>query len=139
MSAISQATRKRLAQQALFRCGYCLTQELVSGVPLTIEHLLPRARGGGDEEGNLWLSCRLCNEAKGILTEAIDPETGEIASLFNPRLQRWAEHFIWAEVGTNVVGLTPTGRATVAVLSLNTEFRVRTRALWVEVGWYPPD
>ncbi|MGB5600084.1 MAG: HNH endonuclease signature motif containing protein [Thiothrix litoralis] len=139
MSAISQATRKRLAQQALFRCGYCLTQELVSGVPLTIEHLLPRARGGGDEEGNLWLSCRLCNEAKGILTEAIDPETGEIASLFNPRLQRWAEHFIWADDGTNVVGLTPTGRATVAVLSLNTEFRVRTRALWVEVGWYPPD
>jgi hypothetical protein len=24
-------------------------------------------------------------------------------------------------------------------LSLNTEFRVRTRALWVEVGWHPPD
>lgn len=139
MSAISQATRQRIGQQALFRCGYCLTQELVSGVPLTIEHLLPRAKGGGDDEANLWLSCRLCNEAKGALTEAIDPETGEIAPLFNPRLQRWAEHFIWADDGANIVGLTPTGRATVSALSLNTEFRVRTRALWVEVGWHPPE
>ena len=139
MSAISQATRKRLAQQALFRCGYCLTQELVSGVPLTIEHLLPRAKGGGNEEENLWLSCRLCNEAKGVLTDAIDPETGELALLFNPRLQRWADHFSWADGGTTVFGLTPTGRATVSALSLNTEFRVCTRALWVEVGWHPPD
>ena len=139
MSAISQATRKRLAQQALFRCGYCLTQELVSGVPLTIEHLLPRAKGGGNEEDNLWLSCRLCNEAKGILTDAIDPETGELALLFNPRLQRWAEHFSWVDGGTKVLGLTPTGRVTVFALSLNTEFRVCTRALWVEVGWHPPE
>ncbi|MBO0611734.1 HNH endonuclease [Thiothrix fructosivorans] len=139
MSAISQATRKRLAQQALFRCGYCLTQELVSGVPLTIEHLLPRAKGGGNEEENLWLSCRLCNEAKGILTDAVDPETGEPAPLFNPRRQHWGEHFIWSDDGTNVTGLTPTGRATVSALSLNTEFRVCTRALWVEVGWHPPE
>lgn len=139
MSAISQATRKRLAQQALFRCGYCLTQELVSGVPLTIEHLLPRAKGGGNEEENLWLSCRLCNEAKGILTDAIDPETGELALLFNPRLQHWAEHFSWVDGGTKVLGLTPTGRVTVFALSLNTEFRVCTRALWVEVGWHPPE
>lgn len=139
MSAISQATRKHLAQQALFRCGYCLTQELVSGVPLTIEHLLPRAKGGSNEEENLWLSCRLCNEAKGVLTDAIDSETGEFAPLFNPRLQRWVDHFSWVDGGTKVLGLTPTGRATVSALSLNTEFRVCTRTLWVEVGWHPPE
>lgn len=63
MSAISRKKRQRVAQQALFRCGYCLTQEIVSGVPLTIEHLIPKAKGGDDTEENLWLSCRLCNEA----------------------------------------------------------------------------
>jgi hypothetical protein len=61
------------------------------------------------------------------------------AILFNPRLQQWADHFSWTDDGTNVVGLTPMGRATVSALSLNTEFRVRTRALWVEVGWHPPE
>ena len=34
MSKISQKLRQRIAQQALSRCGYCLTQEIVSGIPL---------------------------------------------------------------------------------------------------------
>jgi len=105
MSLISPTTRQRIAHQALFRCSYCLTQERESGVPLTIEHLIPRAKGGDETEENLWLSCRLCNEAKGILTEARDPETRELIPIFNPRLQRWADHFIWSECGTQVRGL----------------------------------
>jgi hypothetical protein len=139
MSSIPQATRERVAHQAVFRCGYCLTQECVSGVPLTLEHLIPRAKGGANTEENLWLSCRLCNETKGIQTEALDPETGELVPLFNPRQQRWGDHFMWSECGTLVVGKTPIGRATLIALSLNSEFRVRARALWVEVGWHPPE
>ena len=139
MSSIPQATRERVAQQAVFRCGYCLTQERVSGIPLTLEHLMPRAKGGIDTEENLWLSCRLCNEAKGIQIEAPDSETGELVPLFNPRQQQWGDHFMWSECGTRVIGTTPTGRATVIALSLNSEFRVRARALWVEVGWHPPE
>jgi len=72
VSLIPQKTRQRIAQQALSRCGYCLRQECVSGVPLTIEHLIPQAKGGDETEENLWLSCRLCNEAKGIMTQAPD-------------------------------------------------------------------
>ena len=139
MSTISQATRERVASQALFRCGYCLTQERVSGIPLTIEHLIPRAKGGHDAEENLWMSCRLCNEAKGILIDAPDPTTEDVVRLFNPRQHVWAEHFVWSEDGTQIIGTTPIGRATVMALSLNTGFRVRARALWVEVGWHPPE
>ncbi len=139
MSKISQALRQRIAQQALSRCGYCLTQEMVSGIPLTLEHILPKAKGGEDIEDNLWLSCRLCNEAKGVFTEAPDPETGEIAPLFHPRLQRWTDHFTWSEDGTHIIGTTPTGRATVVALSLNCELRILARALWVEAGWHPPE
>jgi len=51
--------------------------ESVSGIPLTLEHLIPQAKGGSDDEENLWLSCRLCNEAKGILTEIFDSSTNE--------------------------------------------------------------
>ncbi len=138
MSTNSVALRQRISQQAVARCGYCLTQEVVSGIPLTLEHLLPKAKGGEDIEDNLWLSCRLCNEAKGVLTEARDPETGEIVPLFNPRRQRWADHFTWNRAGTHIIGITPIGRATIEALSLNGELRVLARALWVEVGWHPP-
>ena len=138
MSSSALTLRQRIAVQARYRCGYCLTQEVVSGIPLTLEHIIPKAKGGQDTEENLWLSCRLCNEAKGVLTEAIDPETGISVPLFNPRTQVWTEHFSWSDDGTSIIGQTPTGRATVVALSLNTELRIRARALWVEAGWHPP-
>jgi hypothetical protein len=139
MSPSARSLRERVAKQAQHRCGYCLTQEVVSGVPLTLEHIIPRAKGGKDVEENLWLSCRLCNEAKGVLTEAVDPQTGMRVPLFNPRTQVWVEHFAWSQDGTRVVGRTPVGGATVVALSLNSELRVRARAIWVEAGWHPPD
>jgi hypothetical protein len=139
MTPSAQTLRQRIAEQAHHRCGYCLTQEVVSGVPLTLEHIIPKAKGGQDAEENLWLSCRLCNEAKGALTEAIDPETGVTVPLFNPRTQVWAEHFAWSEDSTRIIGQTPMGRATVVALSLNNELRVRARAIWVEAGWHPPE
>src|SRR5215470_12092804 len=79
--------------------GYCQTQEVVSGIPLTVEHITPKAKGGSDDNANLWLSCRLCNEKKGTLIEAMNPETGDLVSLFNPRTQTWADHFTWSEDG----------------------------------------
>lgn len=135
---ISRSLRARILQQAAHRCGYCQTQERVSGIPLTIEHILPRASGGTDAIENLWCSCRLCNEAKGVLTDALDPETNTRLALFNPRTQVWREHFAWTPTGDEMVGLTPIGRATIAVLSLNSDFRVHSRRLWVEAGYHPP-
>lgn len=136
---VAAGLRRRIAKQARHRCGYCQTQEIVSGVPLTLEHILPKSSGGQSVEENLWLSCRLCNEAKGISTEAADPESGKLVPLFNPRTQAWTDHFAWSENGTIIVGKTPVGRATVEALSLNSELRVRARAIWVEAGWHPPE
>ena len=136
---VSDALRQRVAAQARHRCGYCHTQEAVSGIPLTLEHLTPKARGGPDAEENLWLSCRLCNEAKGVRTEAADPQTGETVPLYNPRTQTWAEHFMWDEDSTHIISLTATGRATVQALSLNDELRVRARAIWAQAGYHPPE
>jgi len=139
LTAVSKALRQHIAEQARYRCGYCLTQEVVSGVPLTVEHIIPKARGGQTIEENLWLSCRLCNEAKGVLTESLDPESGVTALLFNPRTQVWTDHFTWSADGTFVIGQTPIGRATVVALSLNSELHMRARAIWVEAGWHPPE
>lgn len=62
---ISDTVRQRVRDQAGNRCGYCLSpQRLVMGW-LEVEHTIPQARGGSDDEDNLWLSCRLCNGYKG--------------------------------------------------------------------------
>ena len=131
--------RPAIAAAANHRCGYCQTQEVVSGVPLTVEHIVPTLQGGTYEEENLWLSCRLCNEAKGAQTQKADPQTGQLILLFNPRTQQWTDHFTWSEDGVIILGLTPDGRATILALDLNSEFRMRSRALWVEIGKHPPE
>jgi hypothetical protein len=51
----------------------------------------------------------------------------------------WHEHVAWSGDGTQVIGLTPCGRATVLALKLNNDDMVVARRLWVSVGWHPPD
>lgn len=111
---------------------------------LTIEHITPRSTFASDDpkmhaEENLWLSCGICNGHKGDKTHAVDPETKEKVALFNPRRQRWGEHFSWSTDGIRIVGLTPTGRATVVALKLDSDPEaLAVRANWVSVGWHPP-
>jgi hypothetical protein len=61
-----------------------------------------------------------------------------IIILFNPRKQKWYEHFRWSEDGTKIIGLTPCGRATVNALRLNNSLAIVVRKNWVKAGWHPP-
>jgi len=131
--------RRRVAEQSRYRCGYCLTQEAVTGIALELDHLHPRSRGGLTTEANLWSACPLCNGHKSNKLGAIDPETGAKVKLFNPRRQQWGDHFSWSEDGTRIEGKTDVGRATVVALQLNRPGLVFARRLWVSVGWHPPE
>lgn len=135
---VPKELRRRVAEQARYRCGYCLTREEIIGMPIEIEHLIPRSAGGPTEEENLWLSCSFCNEYKGSQMVVKDPESGRAVRLFNPRYQVWKEHFSWTEDGIQIVGKTKVGRATVAALRLNRPHLVRSRRVWVRAGWHPP-
>ena len=135
---ISEELRARVRTQACERCGYCLApQRLVLGW-LEIEHIIPSARGGSDEESNLWLACRLCNNFKGVQTQGRDPATGRRIGLFNPRRQQWSRHFRWSNDGTRILGQTARGRATMIALQLNNVLAVMVRREWVTAGWHPP-
>ncbi len=136
---ISKALRETIARQARSRCGYCFTQEAVVGTPMEIDHIIPELLGGLTEESNLWLACSLCNDHKGDRVAALDPDSGEIVRLFDPRRESWHEHFAWAAEGDRIMGLTATGRATVLALNLNRPALVRARRAWVSVGWHPPE
>ncbi len=106
---------------------------------LEIEHIVPLAKGGSNDESNLWLACPLCNRHKGDKTAAVDPETGEIVPLFNPRTQVWSEHFRWSDDALRIIGLTPSGRATVIALHLSDDpDALEVRSYWVLAGWHPP-
>lgn len=136
--SVSESLRARVREQAGDRCGYCQSAQRYVFAPLEIDHLVPRAHGGSDDEGNLWLACRMCNGFKGDRVKGLDPLTGEDAPLFNPRRHRWAEHFAWSLDGVQVLGLTACGRATVVALQVNNVIAVLVRREWVAAGWHPP-
>lgn len=130
--------RRQVAEEARYRCGYCLTTQRLIGRPMVIDHLVPESQGGLTVRENLWLACRRCNEFKGTQTHAVDPHTQKAVPLFNPREQSWQVHFTWSSDGSEIIGLTATGRATVAALRLNNPEIVAARSLWVQAGWHPP-
>ena len=136
MSKIAGKLKRKIRGQAENRCGYCLLPQSLNPTLLEIEHILPTAKGGTDDEENLWLSCRLCNGYKGVQTEAIDPKTDKSILLFNPRSQDWNKHFKWNN--EKIVGKTARGRATVQALKLNNEIILPVRKKWITVGWFPP-
>ena len=138
MSSLPQTVRELVKRRAGNRCEYCLShQDYVMGL-LEIDHVFPLAKGGTNTEDNLCLACALCNQHKWTKTEGLDPESGENVALFNPRQQKWSQHFAWSEDGVNIIGLTACGRATVIALKLNNSLAVIVRRNWVKAGWHPP-
>jgi len=82
---IPDDVKRRVRREAGDHCGYCrCRQDYVLWV-LEIDHIIPTAQGGTNEEENLWLACRLCNHYKGTQTHGRDPLRGRRVRLFNPR------------------------------------------------------
>jgi hypothetical protein len=138
---------RRVREAARHRCGYCLSPQHLVMARLEIEHIKPVAPGGTREESNLWLCCPLCNRFKADRVAAIDPQTGEVVGLFNPRQDLWSTHFQylwsthfqWSPDGLRILGLTTVGRATAALLHLADDAdAILVRSYWVSAGWHPP-
>jgi hypothetical protein len=123
---IARATRELVRTRAQERCEYCGLAEIHSPLArLQIEHVRPRKHGGSDDPANLALACIDCNLRKGANLTGIDPITGSVTVLFNPRSDVWTEHFTL--VGVRIHGQSDVGRATVAVLELNSADRLQLR------------
>ena len=132
------AAKKRIfvADRAGGYCEYCRVAELSQVGPYNIEHVFPASLGGTSDVVNLAWSCPRCNGSKSDHTELPDPETGEMASVFNPRTMRWGDHFEWREF--ILVGRTPTGRAVVLAFQLNSAKRMHIRQMEAREGLFPP-
>ena len=135
MSDIPVALRDETVLRAGGRCEYCGLSQAGQEATFHIDHVVPRAAGGPTELSNLALACVSCSLRKWARQVAPDPQTGEDVPLFNPRVQRWADHFKWDEAV--VAPLTATGRATAAALAMNRPLAVAIRLEETERGRHP--
>ena len=104
--------------RADLRCEYCRMPQRLDRARFEVDHVIPEKYGGLTVEGNLALACFFCNRYKGPNLSGIDPYTKVISQLFDPRRDRWSEHFYWS--GARLQGITPNARATIAVLRMMT-------------------
>ena len=110
--------RELVRRRATHRCEYCrLPQAAAPFLTFHIEHIRARQHGGDDDSSNLALACPDCNAHKGPNLTSVDPETEQVVALFNPRQDIWSDHFSFE--GPMIIARTPTGRATVRLLSMN--------------------
>ena len=136
MSESWAATCRLVRKRAAERCEICRMHASLQGAEFHIDHVVPTAKGGSDEEANLQLACPSCNLSKSDRTELIDPESGSTVPMFNPRVHVWTEHFRFEDV--TIIGLSPVGRAVVAAFDLNSARRMRIRAAERQFGYFPP-
>lgn len=132
---VSSSLRREIHQRALGRCEYCLLSQEDAFFPHEPDHVIAEKHGGATTVENLALACFDCNRFKGSDIASIDPDTGNLVALFNPRRQEWKEHFSLG--GGLIIALTSIGSATVRLLKLNLPARVEAREALARRGRYP--
>lgn len=136
---VSAELRAVVEKLARYCCEYCRYPQKYSPEDrLSLEHILPRSRGGLTEQAKLALCCQGCNNHKYSHVLGIDPKSNQLIPLFHPRTQLWTDQFQWSEDLLLIEGKTPTGRATIARLQLNRAGPVNLRRKLIEFGEHPP-
>ncbi len=135
--------RDMVRQRANFRCEYCRISDHDSAAATVFEteHIIPKADFSNDDPkiddpDNLAWACPSCNRHKSKKSQAPDPSTDNSTPLFNPRIDQWSKHFLARSSG-HIIGLTPTGKATVQTLQFNKQARVECRLMYYQMGHWP--
>lgn len=128
---MDEAVREEVRHRAGNRCEYCRLPQEASLLSFHIDHIIAKQHLDEvvDEPRFLCLACNRCNLHKGTNLSSIDPQSGKQVSLYHPRHEQWSDHFRMR--GGEIVGLTPTGRATVRLLGMNAPQRVELREQWL--------
>ncbi|MBI4602345.1 MAG: HNH endonuclease [Planctomycetes bacterium] len=113
-------------------CEYCRMPQACDVLRFQVDHIVARKHGGSTEPSNTALACYACNAFKGPNIAGIDPVSKQVVQLFHPRRDHWGDHFEWH--GALLVGRTPSGRATIAVLQINLPQRVAVRRQLIAEG-----
>ncbi len=132
---VSNSLRRLVVSRAESRCEYCLMPQSASAYEHEPDHIVPIQHGGETKSDNLALACLRCNWRKGPNVGSFDPETGVLVAFYNPRAQKWDDHF---RLNTaEIQPLPPEARVTVKILQLNDEQRLEQRKSLLDLGLYP--
>lgn len=138
MPRIPPALRLQVIDCAQGRCEYCHVSQEAELVEYEIDHIIAGQHGVETELHNLAYACFDCNHYKGPNLSSLDPQTRERTWLFNPRIQKWEEHFHLGSDGT-IFPQTPEGRATARLLCFNIPLRVFQRSYIIAAGKLTPN
>lgn len=129
--------RRLVAARAGHRCEYCLIHVDDTFFGCEVDHILSEKHGGATREDNLAYACFICNRNKGSDIASIVPETGELVRFFNPRLDRWEDHFRLGPDGITILCSTRVAEVTSRLLGMNDSSRLLEREALCLVGRYP--
>lgn len=127
--------RRRVRERAEFLCEYCLIADEDTCLGCEVDHIISEKHGGLTVEENLALACVFCNQAKGSDVGSIVPQTGEFVRFFNPRIDRWRDHFRLQNY--RIEPLTAIAIATAQILRFNAVERLLERQALALVNRYP--
>ncbi len=132
---VNSETRRIVASRANFVCEYCLIAEEDAYFKFQVEHIISRKHSGSSELENLALACVFCNRYKGSDIASLTPETNELIRFYNPRVDRWSNHFRLN--GVVIEPLTDIGEATVRILQMNHDDQILERQVLSRRARYP--
>ena len=132
---MDRVLQQLVRERAGGRCEYCRAhQHDDSFYRFAIDHIIAEQHGGRTVSSNLALSCFRCNLHKGPNIAGRDRHTRKLVPLFHPRRHKWSHHFSWD--GPMLVGRTPIGRVTIAVLAINHADAVALRMTLIQEGTF---
>jgi hypothetical protein len=132
---VSAELRRLVEARAEGICEYCLIAEEDTFFGFEVDHIISEKHGGPTQADNLAQACMFCNQAKGSDVGSIHWESGQFVRFFNPRTDRWADHFVL--VGNRVEGATAIGSVTARILGFNSSERLLERRTLQGIGRYP--
>lgn len=135
VTPINTELRRLVVARAQGLCEYCLIAEEDMFFGCEIDHVISEKHGGPTQADNLAYACVFCNQAKGSDIGSIHWDSDEFIRFFNPRIDRWAEHFTL--LGSRIESLTKIGAVTARILGFNNNERLFEREVLREINRYP--
>ena len=132
---VSPETKQIVSSRANFICEYCLIAEEDAYFRFQFEHIISRKHGGSSELENLAFACVFCNRYKGSDIASLKPGTNQLVRFYNPRTDRWSEHFQLK--GILIEFVTEIGEATVRILQMNHSDQLLEREVLRRRARYP--
>jgi hypothetical protein len=134
-SYVAADLRRLVEARADHLCEYCLIHMEDTYLGCQVDHVIAEKHGGATVGDNLSCACTFCNRAKGTDIGSIASSTGQFTRFYNPRTDRWADHFRLN--GVVIEYHTPIGEATAGILGFNAPERLLERATLHAIGRYP--